>query len=75
MKKEITIKIGGMMCEHCKNYVTNLLEGIDDVKKVIVDLPKKTATIYYENDLNIKEVEDLINQNDYEYLGIIDNEE
>ncbi|MBQ8284285.1 MAG: heavy metal translocating P-type ATPase [Clostridia bacterium] len=43
MKK--TLKIEGMMCQHCVAHVTKALEGVDGVLLVEVNLKKKTATL------------------------------
>ena len=40
-----TLKIEGMMCQHCVAHVTKALQAIDGVSSVAVDLKKKTATI------------------------------
>ena len=51
MKK--TLKIEGMMCQHCVAHVTKALQNIDGVIAVEVNLKKKTATAELS-----KEVED-----------------
>ncbi len=43
MKK--TLKIEGMMCQHCVAHVTKALQGVDGVGGVEVNLKKKTATV------------------------------
>ena len=43
MKK--TIKIDGMMCQHCVAHVTKALQGIDGVRGVVVHLKKKIAEV------------------------------
>ena len=43
MKK--TLKIEGMMCQHCVAHVTNALSGVQGVSKVEVNLKKKTAVV------------------------------
>lgn len=43
MKK--TIKIEGMMCQHCVAHVTKALEGVEGVTGVEVVLKKKTAQV------------------------------
>ena len=39
-----TMKIEGMMCQHCVAHVTKALSQIDGVTNVEVNLKKKTAT-------------------------------
>lgn len=43
MKK--TLKIEGMMCQHCVAHVTKALQGVDGVQAVEVNLKKKIATV------------------------------
>ena len=43
MKK--TLKIEGMMCQHCVAHVTKALQGIEGVTSVEVNLKKKTAVV------------------------------
>ncbi len=48
IKKNImkrTLKIEGMMCQHCVAHVTKALAGVDGVLSVDVNLKKKTATV------------------------------
>lgn len=42
---EKTLKIDGMMCQHCVAHVTKALTGIDGVINVDVNLKKKTAVV------------------------------
>ncbi len=51
MKK--TLKIEGMMCQHCVAHVTKALQGVEGVASVDVNLKKKTATVEL-----LKEVQD-----------------
>ena len=43
MKK--TLKVEGMMCQHCVAHVTKALSGVDGVASVDVNLKKKTAVV------------------------------
>ena len=43
-KKEYTLNVEGMMCEHCKKHVFDAISKIEGVENVIVDLTNKTAT-------------------------------
>ena len=45
MKK--TLKIEGMMCQHCVAHVTKALQGIEGVQAVEVNLKKKIATVEF----------------------------
>jgi heavy metal translocating P-type ATPase len=50
-----TLKVEGMMCQHCVAHVTKALQSIDGVASVEVNLKKKTATVTL-----AKEVEDSV---------------
>ncbi len=43
MKK--TLKVEGMMCQHCVAHVTKALQGVDGVSSVEVNLKKKSAMV------------------------------
>ena len=45
-----TLKIEGMMCQHCVAHVTKALQGVEGVENVEVNLKKKTATLTTEVD-------------------------
>ena len=55
-----TIKIEGMMCQHCVAHVKKALESLDGVENVEVNLKKKTATLTteVENETLIKAIEE-----------------
>ncbi|MBR2024065.1 MAG: heavy-metal-associated domain-containing protein [Clostridia bacterium] len=50
MKK--TLKIEGMMCQHCVAHVTKALQGVEGVASVDVNLKKKTATVELAQDVS-----------------------
>lgn len=45
----ITLKVPGMMCQHCEASVKEALAELAGVKNAAVDLTAKTVTIEYEN--------------------------
>jgi heavy metal translocating P-type ATPase len=47
-----TIKVEGMMCQHCVAHVTKALQGVDGVSAVEVNLKKKTATVTSEMEID-----------------------
>ena len=55
-----TIKIEGMMCQHCVAHVAKALQAVDGVENVEVNLKKKTAVVdtKIDNSVLIKAVED-----------------
>ncbi len=50
MKK--TLKVEGMMCQHCVAHVTKALQGVDGVSSVEVNLKKKSATVELSKEIN-----------------------
>lgn len=44
-KTTITLKVEGMSCKHCVASVQKALEAVDGVKKALVDLEGKSATV------------------------------
>lgn len=59
-----TYKVGGMMCNHCKNNVEKAIRAIEGVENVIVDLAAGTAQV--EGNVEEKTVLDTINSLGYE---------
>ena len=57
-----TMKVDGMMCQHCVAHVKKALEGVEGVKQADVDLETKSAEIHMDqeiaNDILNKAVED-----------------
>ena len=47
--KQITIKVGGMTCDHCRRRVQEALMNVDGVKKAAVDLQKNEAVVEYDD--------------------------
>ena len=43
--KKMTLKIEGMMCQHCVNHVTKALQAVNGAENVSVDLEKGVATL------------------------------
>jgi len=69
-KIKTIIKVEGMSCNHCADKVTKALEGLDDIKKVKVNLKNNSVTILSDKELNLKVVEDTINSLEYKYEGV-----
>lgn len=42
---ELTIKVDGMMCNHCKARVEKACASVSGVERVVVDLKEKTVSI------------------------------
>ena len=48
-KHKKTIKVEGMMCEHCEARVKKALEALDEVEKAEVSHQKGTAVVTYQD--------------------------
>ena len=60
------IKVGGMMCNHCKMTVENACKGVAGVTDAVVDLEAKTVTVTGEADLDA--LKKAIVEEDFEIL-------
>ncbi len=68
--KKLVVNIEGMSCSHCAKKVEEGLKKLDGVKSVKVNLEKKNATIAYKDTLDVKDVENVINELGYTFKGI-----
>ena len=68
MKK--TLKIEGMMCQHCVAHVTKALQGVAGVTNVEVNLKKKTAIVESEEVLSNEVLTAVITEAGYEVKKI-----
>lgn len=69
-KKNVTISVDGMSCEHCANKVKNVLESLNEISKVRVNLNKKEVVIYYKDNIDFQKIETTINNLGYKFGGI-----
>ena len=60
------IKVGGMMCNHCKMTVENACKGVAGVTDAVVDLEAKTVTVT--GSASREELEKAIIEEDFEIL-------
>ena len=68
MKK--TMKIEGMMCQHCVAHVTKALQGVEGVTVVDVNLKKKTATVELSTEVTNETLTAAITEAGYEVKKI-----
>lgn len=61
--KKIYIKIEGMMCNHCYETISKIIQKDFNVKKV--KIKRDIATIGYENEINIENIIEEINKKGY----------
>lgn len=65
-----TVKIRGMMCEHCENTVKKALEGLPGVEKAEVSHKTGTAVLSLAGEVDEETVRKAVEDKDYEFLGI-----
>ena len=68
MKK--TLKVEGMMCQHCEKHVKDALEKIDGVVSAVTSHEKATAIVELSKDVDEKLFEKAVVDAGYEYKGI-----
>lgn len=65
-----TVKIRGMMCEHCENTVRKALEALPGVEKAEVSHETGTAVLSLAGEVDEETVRKAVEDKDYEFLGI-----
>ncbi len=65
-----TMRIEGMMCEHCQAAVTRALENIDGVVSTIVDWRAGTAIVDAPDHVTDEQLREAVLAEDYEVVGI-----
>ena len=66
-----TLKVEGMMCQHCVAHVKKALEGIEGVASVEVDLKKKIAVVTLLTEVSNELLTNAIVDAGYEVKGIL----
>lgn len=65
-----TVKIRGMMCEHCENTVKKALEALPGVEKAEVSHETGTAILSLSAAVEEAAIRKVVEDKDYEFLGI-----
>lgn len=65
---ETTLKIKGMMCDHCKTHVTSALSALDGVESVEVNLEAGTANIKMSKEIGNEVFKTAIEDAGYEMI-------
>ncbi|MDW7693241.1 SO_0444 family Cu/Zn efflux transporter [Flammeovirgaceae bacterium SG7u.111] len=66
---QVTIKVNGMTCNHCKANVEKNIGGMEGVEKALVDLP--TAQVVIEGEgLDLDKIKGKVEDIGYEYVGV-----
>ena len=66
----VTVKIKGMMCEHCENHVRTALEALPEVSEAVVSHKEGTAILTMAGALNEKQVKKAVEEAGYKVLSI-----
>ena len=69
-KMEKTLKINGMMCQHCVSHVTKALQAVDGVVEVTVDLKKKTAKVSFQKNVLDETLKNVVTEAGYEVVKL-----
>lgn len=71
-KKQITIKVEGMMCENCEKHVKDALEAIDGVDNAVTSHTEGTAIVTLSKDVDHDVMKTAIEKEDYEVISFED---
>ncbi len=71
IKMKQTVKIDGMMCQHCAGRVTELLKNLDGVENVTISLEDKCAYVEGETALNKEQVKSVIDGAGYKFIDLL----
>lgn len=68
--RQITLKVQGMTCDHCKRSVEKALETLGGVEKVAVDLAAGEAVVTYDpGRVTVEELKKAVTQAGYDVVG------
>ena len=68
-KKEMKIKVNGMMCAHCEAHVKKALEAIDGIQEAVASHEENLVTITSSKDIDEASVKAAVEGAGYEYAG------
>ena len=66
-----TMKIKGMMCEHCENRVKKTLEALPQVKEAKVSYKEGVAVVTMQEDIEDETLKHLVEEQDYQVEEIV----
>ena len=67
---QITVKIGGMVCEMCESHINDAVRRAFSVKKVISSHKKGETVILTEEDISEEQLRAAIEPTGYRVLGV-----
>lgn len=71
-QQQVNIKINGMTCNHCTNFIKNTISDLAGIENVEVNLESAIAAVQY-NDQKLKPqaIIDEINNTHFSVVGIV----
>ena len=70
MTKTKTLKVEGMMCEHCEARVKKTLEAIPGVENAVADHTAGTAVVTLSSPVADDVLREAVEAQDYKVLGV-----
>ncbi len=70
-ERRITVRIGGMMCEHCEATVKEALEALPFVEKADADHETAEAVITLAGEPDEEAIRAAVESIEYEYGGMV----
>ncbi|TYB33604.1 MAG: copper chaperone CopZ [Flexistipes sinusarabici] len=65
--KDVTVKVNGMSCHHCKNAVESKVKGLKGVDSAVVDLNAGNVKVTFdETRVTLDDIYDAIDEAGYE---------
>ena len=65
-----TLKVEGMMCQHCEARVKKALEAVDGVESAVADHNLGTAVVTLKADVSDEALIKAVEAQDYQVLGV-----
>ncbi|MCR4960965.1 MAG: heavy metal translocating P-type ATPase [Lachnospiraceae bacterium] len=69
-KKEMKIKVNGMMCAHCEAHVKKALEAVDGIESAVASHEENLVTLTCSKDVDEAVIKAAVTEAGYEYAGI-----
>lgn len=69
MKRNISLKVNGMMCKHCAKRVEDALNTIKGVSKISIDLENKEVSLVYKGE-DLEVFASTIDEAGYELVSV-----
>jgi len=65
-----TIRVEGMMCEHCEARVKKTLEAIEGIENALPDHNADTVVLTLNKDVSVDVIKSAIEAQDYKFIGV-----